>query len=464
MVRILPFRGLRYNLSQGGSLTHVTAPPYDVIEPPLQERLYERHPANAVRLILGKKTPEDTAENTVYTRAAGYFHDWQQNGTLQADEKPCIYAYSQTWQGITRKGLIALLALEDYESRQVLPHERIIAKYVADRRELSRTVQANLSQIFMIYGDPQRNVEHRVFETPAHDWQEAVDDDGVVHRLRALDDPALIQDIRELFSRQTLLIADGHHRYQTALTLKQEARELYRERHGHEAPEGSLLTDYMMVFLANMDDPGLVVYPTHRLFRHWPDGWDQQRFETTLDEHFDTVDEAAFNTSPDTFLYEGPGRSPRKILRLKTPAALSGLHESLRTLDVAVLDEVVIKGFFEETAQNLKETKLLWFDRSEEAVRQLIERGETVAAFYMHAPSVHQVKAICEAGELMPQKSTYFYPKILSGTVFYSYSEFDAQPGHALSGVVENAMPLPAGFFNASHPLVSSSPTGDLDR
>ncbi len=454
MVQIFPFHGLRYNLNKVESLTHVTAPPYDVIERDLQDQLHKKHPANIVRVILGEKTNTDTETENVYTRAAQLLNQWQNDDILIPDEQPTMYAYSQKWtdgqqQTHTRKGLIALLKVEDYASRQVLPHERTIAKYIADRFELAKTTGWNLSQIFMIYSDPQRLVETQVFQgtEASDDWNEAVDEDGIIHRLKAFQDPTLIHQIQELFKNESLLIADGHHRYQTALSLKAEARERYKERFGQDAPENSLMTDYMMVFLANMDDPGLMVYPTHRVLKSWPEGWNQERFEKELLTCFKVVDTSQFQTDITTLIYEGPGRSPQWTLKLTDPERLKSLAPLLHDLDAAILDQVIFQGFFNDTAQNLKETHRLWFDRSDNSVNQLMQNNDAVAAFYLHAPSVHQVKAICESGELMPQKSTYFYPKILTGNVFHSYIGFKNMDGHSLSNIVDGVQTIPADLF-----------------
>jgi len=448
MVQIIPFRGLRYN-TQTVSLSDVTAPPYDVIDEALQQRLYEQSPYNCVRLILGQKTPDDTASNSVYTRAAGYFSQWQQQNLLSADPKPCMYAYTQTFNNVTRKGLVALLRIEAYDTRQVLPHEKTIAKYIADRRELGKTCLANLSQIFMLYSDPTFLAESLLFdETLSTPWNQAIDGDGVVHQLKPVPDDAAIAKIQALFARKNLLIADGHHRYQTALTIKQEARDAYKAQHGYEPADGQLLTDYWMVFLANMDDPGLLVYPTHRLLKEWPAGWNQPQFEAALKAQFTVVDNTVFDDDPQSFQARFPDGTVLTLQPKPDNSFTQAVHPELRKLDVTHIDKVIIEGLFGQTAQQMKQDKTLFFERNDDEARQWINEGTMVCGLWTHAPSVHQVKAICEAGELMPQKSTYFYPKILTGLVFYNYAAFPNNNGHALTGCVENATPLASGFFN----------------
>lgn len=457
MVQILPFRGLRYSLADGATLSDVTAPPYDVIEPDHQARLYDRHPANVVRLILNRKQPGDHADQNPYTRADGFLRQWQREGVLAADARPSLIAYSQRWTPsgyatpVERKGMIALLRLSPPEEHCVLPHERTIDKYVSDRITLSKTAGANLSQIFMIYADPERLVERVLFESPSAQesasWQEAVDEDGVVHRLRMIDDAPTLSALQRHFDDKTLLIADGHHRYKTALTLQREARARILAQTGQSPAPGSLLSDYVMAFFANMDDPGLLVFPTHRALTRWPQGWSRERLEAALQDTFECLPPEAFAADPQTILYEGQGGAPRWTLRLKHPDSLGDLPAVMRDFDAAILDRVVIEGYFASDAPRLKADHILWFDRNEASVQGMTARGKAVAAFYLHAPSVRHVQRICAAGELMPQKSTYFYPKILSGLTLYSHRAFEAAEGHALSGVVENASPLPTDFW-----------------
>ncbi|MBY0404497.1 MAG: DUF1015 domain-containing protein, partial [Cyanobacteria bacterium] len=268
MVQILPFRGLRYQLDQVESLENVTAPPYDVISSQDQQKLYDKHPANVVRLILNQKSEQDSDTNNVYTRSKAFWEQWLQDGTLALENKPCVYAYSQEWQGIERKGMIGLLQLEPLNVGKVLPHEFTLGGPKKDRLELMKSTLANLSQIFMIYSDPERALEtltEPYFQNKSN-LIEAIDKDKVKHRLIPIPDPAIHQQVQALFEDKSLLIADGHHRYETALILQQEIRhKCYKDKGIEEPPVGSLLCDYLMVFLTNMDDPGLKVYPTHRV-------------------------------------------------------------------------------------------------------------------------------------------------------------------------------------------------------
>lgn len=448
MVDLLPFRGLRYNLEklqqEGASLSDVVTPPYDVIDGPMQDALYQRHPANFIRLDLGKQFPADNEEHNIYRRAADDIRQWEANGTLIPEAAPAYYAYAQIWeedgQTIERKGMIGLLRLEEFESGHVLPHEFTLKGPKADRMQLMQQTLCGLSQVFMIYSDPERHLENLLYEQPAahHGWAQATGHDGVIHRFRPVTDIRALQELQRLFADKTLLIADGHHRYETALGFAREVRDQIKRQTGQEPAPGSLLSDYGMVFVTNMDDPGLKVYPTHRVLYAWPEGWDQKRFEDTLLAQYDVVQD------DPTMEYRPAGKSERLKLRLKPEARPQNLPPLLDTFDAALLSETVFARIFNSSQEELKNRHLLGFYRDEEEVDRLWLNNEAVAGFYLAAPSVKLVHQICESGERMPQKSTYFYPKILSGLVILPFRPY-ADGLNALSGV-KDIQPLPANF------------------
>ncbi len=451
MVQIFPFRGLRYNLdklaSEGASLDSVTTPPYDVINDAQQDAFYAKHPANFVRVDLNRKTDEDNEYSNPYTRAAEFVLEWEMEQTLISEPAPAIYAYSQSWkegnQTIERKGAIVLLKLEAFETGKVLPHEHTLKGPKQDRIQLMRSTLCSLSQVFMIYSDPQRTLETLLYDQAANtDWAQATDADGVIHRFSPVTDSAVISKLQALFADKALLIADGHHRYETALSYKREVREQMKAQTGQEPPEGSLLSDYAMIFVTNMDDPGLKVYPTHRILYQWPQGWDQTRFEAELFKRYDVVE------SNETFSYRKPGATELIKLRLKPEAKPTNLPELLDTFDAALLEETIFKGIFNTTGEALKQDHLLGFYRNEDEIEALWKEGKTVGGFFLAAPSVKLVHQICEGGNRMPQKSTYFYPKILSGLLLYPYRPFTGRQDHALSGVT-NATALQPNFKSA---------------
>lgn len=428
---IYPFRGLRYQLDKVGSLANVTAPPYDVISKDGQKALYDKHAANVIRLILGEKTSRDSEQDNPYVRASQFFSQWQTEGTLSGEDTPAVYAYNQSWDNAEghneRKGWWVLLKLEDFTTGRVLPHEFTLKGPKIDRFNLMKATLANFSPIFMIYDDPKRQLEALPLGA---NWQEAHDQDGTLHQIQAVTDPATIQKVQDVLADQKLLIADGHHRYETALAFKDEVRHRITQETGNIPPEGSLMSDYMMVFVTNLSDPGLKVYPTDRILYNWPEGWDADKFETALFSKFEKT-----NSDPD-FYYQRVGDESVGI-KIKDRNAMADLPEGLRQLDTAILDEAIFKGIFGEPQEVLKNKHLVGFYRDPEAVKALIQKQEAVAVFYMNTPPMGLIKSLCEAGHRMPQKSTYFYPKLLSGLVFYSYQHLGTTDKTALTGVID---------------------------
>jgi uncharacterized protein (DUF1015 family) len=461
MPHIFPFRGLRYNLeklaSEGHTLNSVVTPPYDVINEAQQVSFAERHPANFIRVDLNPKTPQDNETNNPYTRAGQCIQQWENEQTLIAEPHPAIYAYSQSWKEdealVERKGAIVLLQLEEFESGQVLPHEHTLKGPKQDRIQLMRSTLCSLSQVFMIYGDPSRTMENLLYP-PGNEaeWAEATDADGVVHRYKPVTDSGAIGKIQALLQDKPLLIADGHHRYETALSYKREVREQLKAKTGQEPPEGSLLSDYGMIFITNMDDPGLKVYPTHRILYNWPQGWDTEGFEAELLDRYDVV------TDGETFSYRRPGTSKLVKLRIKPEAKPANLPPLLDNYDAALLEETVFKGIFNQPGEALKNEHLLGFYRNEDEIEALWANNKVVGGFFLAAPSVKLVHQICESGHRMPQKSTYFYPKILSGLVIYPYRPFTHAEGHALSGVLPQSQPLHAQDFETQALAFSQRP------
>lgn len=425
MVDILPFHGLRYNKDRVEDVGAVVAPPYDVITRLYRKQLYDQHPDNVVRLILGKQQDGDNADNNVYSRAKGFLKQWKAENVLVAEDQPAFYAYAQSWQEgddtVERKGFVGLLRLEAFEDGNVLPHEFTLKGPKADRLNLMQATLANLSQIFMIYADPERRMEQWLFsENSEANWQTAKDADGVSHRFRPVTDAGVTGQLQALFQDRKILIADGHHRYETALAFRDEARRAMEAKTGRTYPPGSLMTDYIMVFLANIHDPGLKVYPTHRLLYHWPGGWDRTRFEAGLREAFDVVD--AGEDFSCVFIADRKPEAPLK-LKLKNPAAMADLKdERLKTLDTAILEHAVFRNILSTTGEALKADHTAGFYRNDHQIEELIQRGEAVCVFYMGTPPLSLIKEVCESGERMPQKSTYFYPKILTGLVMLDYT------------------------------------------
>lgn len=437
MAKIVPFRGLRYNLVRTEQPASVMAPPYDVISPVLQDDLYHRNPFNVVRLILGKTSPQDTEHDNRYTRAAADFDLWQQEGVLARDPEPSIYLYDQvyrieTGETVVRKGFIALTRLEDFSSGVVKPHEKTLAGPKTDRLHLTKACGANFSPIFSLYADPCCALEaltrREKERTPEVD---VTDDDGVVHRLWRVIDPAFIQKAQGLLDSKPLFIADGHHRYETAIAYRDWMRERQPKFTGKE------LFNYVLMYFANMEDQGMLIFPTHRLVFNLPE-FRLPLFLAAVGRHFEVEEQRIDPASAEA------RRQVRELLRAKgeerrTLAVFAGgesvyflslrdetvmdrffdpkAPKALRTLDVSILHRLILEEILhigqeaQEQQTNLKYVKN--FDEPFAAVQS----GEVQVAFLMNSTRMSEVRDVANAGEKMPQKSTYFYPKLLSGLV-----------------------------------------------
>ena len=406
---VIPFRGLRYNATQVEGIANVIAPPYDVIKPEERVALEARHPANIIRLILSQPFDDDTDDANQYTRAARLMNQWITDGTLVQDATPRYYIYDQSFSApdgkhYTRRALIGLVKLEPFENRVVLPHERTHAGPKIDRLNLMRQCHANLSPIFVLYADADGDIE-RIMASftdehrPEADCEERF---GSTHRLWCLDDAERNTEIQTLFSERPLLIADGHHRYETALAFQEEMAHTGIQGYG-----------YMMVNLVRMESPGLAVLAIHRLLDNL--SLDSiTRAITKLPEVFE-VHEVDTQTTLMAQLEARRGKSPAVGLytaddkyRLLTPRSTEP-----RQLDVVLVQETLIKEMFqvETLADHISYTAYV-----DDAVAH-VKSGTGRVALLMNPTPVEQVLEVAMAGSIMPQKSTYFYPKMATGFV-----------------------------------------------
>jgi uncharacterized protein (DUF1015 family) len=409
MVQVFPFTGLRYTLETVGSYQHVTAPPYDVISPEAQATLLGQSPHNVVNLILGQKHDSDTVEDSVYTRAANTLKLWMSEHVLEVEDEPAYYAYTQSWQGITRKGFIGRLYLEPYETQQVLPHEFTLGGPKADRLALTTATETNLSPIFCLYHDPEKQIEAMLENAPPEAIT-VVDADAVTHVFWPIRDPQGLKTIQTLLATKTALIADGHHRYETALAYQQQQYEK-KSLVQHAAVKEPW--DFTMAFFTNMADEGLRIYPTHRILESYPEGWTAERLLSEMAIQFEPVERDPL------FWVQHGSQNSKQGYQLKSSVSNTDIPEVLRSLDVANLDHFIFEGLLQQTANALKQAGHLHFVRDEDEVKTALEKGALV--FWVHAPSVETTQHVCESGYRMPQKSTYFYPKLLSGLVFYHH-------------------------------------------
>ncbi len=437
MAKIVPFRALRYNLTRISNPARVMAPPYDVISPSLQDDLYHRDPFNIVRLILGKTTDEDSEANNRYTRAAADFRLWEQEGVLKRDAAPSIYLYDQLYRTedgrtMVRKGFIALTRLEDFSSGVVKPHEKTLSGPKTDRLKLTQACRANFSPIFSLYSDPCCVLESLTKREKEHpSVLEVSDDEGVVHRLWQVTDESIIEKAQGLLDSKPLFIADGHHRYETALSFRNQMREKHPDFTGKE------LYNYVLMYFANMEDQGMNIFPTHRLV-HGLEDFDFDRFIKRLREHFeveevsvDPADAEARRSLREALAKKGEtkrvlglfaGGRTFYFLTLRNESLMDRYFDAkapkaLRTLDVSVLHRAVLEDILKITPEAQEaQTNLKYVKNFDEPFEQ-VEAGKAQLAFVMNPTRMSEVRDVANAGEKMPQKSTYFYPKLLSGLV-----------------------------------------------
>ena len=410
---VIPFKGLRYNVEKVGDISDVIAPPYDVIKPEERIELEARHPENIIRLILSQPQDKDTEKNNQYTRAAQLMNEWMSNNTLVRDTTPRYYIYDQSFTApdrkhYTRRAIIALVKLEPFENKVILPHEKTHVGPKIDRLNLMRACHANLSPIFLLYQDADGDIEGIM-----QDWTDdnapevdCPDTFGSTHQLWCMDNPDSNNKIQELFSAKPLLIADGHHRYETALAFRDE---MSRQR-GINTSHGY---DYMMVNLVRMESPGLAVLAIHRLLSHLTTEQINNAV-SSLPEVFEVHEIDSLSNLMDKLdSYKGKSSAvgmstPDKKYRLLIPRTISEGQ-----LDVTLVQDTIIQKLFkiETLADHISYTA--YTDDALEHVKGASDR----VALLMNPTPVEQVLDVAMAGKIMPQKSTYFYPKMATGFV-----------------------------------------------
>jgi uncharacterized protein (DUF1015 family) len=437
MAKIVPFRGLRYAKARIGAAGSVMAPPYDVISPEMQEKLYQRSPYNVVRLILGKTSENDSDADNRYSRAAADFQAWQKEGVLERDKVPSIYLYDQEYtledgSRVVRKGFMALTRLEDFSSGVVKPHEKTLSGPKTDRFNLTKACGANFSPIFSLYSDPccvlealTRKEKERVPEL------EVLDDDGVSHRLWQVTEPQIIHKAQDLLDNKPLFIADGHHRYETALNYRNYMRERHPDYTGKEP------FNYVLMYFANMEDQGMVIFPTHRLLFNLPD-FSLPNFLQSLGEYFSIETSLLEPADPDARIQvrktlQDKGKAAHTLaffagdhkvyyLSLKDEKSMDSLFDpkspkALRTLDVSILHRLILECLLKITPEAQEQQSNLKYVKNFDEPFERVLNGEAQGAFLMNPTRMSEVRDVANAGEKMPQKSTYFYPKLLTGLV-----------------------------------------------
>jgi uncharacterized protein (DUF1015 family) len=408
VAHVEPFRALHYDRDRTGGLQDVVAPPYDVIDAGQRAALLARSPYNVVEIDL--PTGEDP-----YAHAAELFGQWQHDGVLVRDEEPALWALAQDYTGPdgqrrTRHGFFARVKVEDYGPGRIRPHERTHPGPKEDRLRLTRATRANLSPIFSLYDDPAGAawgaLAPHLEQAP---WAEVTDEDGTTHRLWRVADAGAAEAVAAALAPAELLIADGHHRYETA--------RVYREEGG---------AGHVLMCLVALQDPGLTVFPTHRLITSLDDRR-RESLRATIQRDFDIspVDAEQLEPNGDGAVRMGyldaHHRRPL-MLTLRdqaiADAALPDKPEPYRRLDTAVLEALVLQGALGMTEDDISHLHGLDYARDLAQARERVESGAAEAAFFMGATPVERVRDVAATGESMPPKSTYFFPKVLTGMVF----------------------------------------------
>jgi uncharacterized protein (DUF1015 family) len=436
MAHIFPFRAWRYNPSSV-LLEDVVTQPYDKISPSMQQAYYQRSPFNLVRIILGKPEQSDAERGeSVYTRAARNFTAWRKQGVLAQEDAPCIFAYAQRFKvpGTEvikeRRGFIALGQLHNYAEKVVFRHEQTLSKPKSDRLNLLKATHAHFGQIFMLYSDPARSVEKILYDGAGPADAEVTDEYGVLHRIWKVSDPAAISMLTAAMADKKLIIADGHHRYETALNYSKEHAPAEVESSTAGLPQPAYPEAAVMMTFVNMDSDGLVILPTHRVV-HSLTNFDPAAFARAAEEFFTVTSLPAADASSyiETLTHQqgtafvAVTRSGALLLRSRpepVAAALAHLPERQRQLDLSCLHSIVLDRLLGLDAEKVREqTNLRYLRDAAEAVEQ-VRAGDANVAFLTNPVSMEQLKEVAFAGDVMPQKSTDFFPKLLSGLTIYA--------------------------------------------
>lgn len=440
MAKIVPFRGIVYNPERVENLANVATPPYDVITPQEQLAFYERHPWNIIRLILGKTSEKDTPQDNRHTRSAGFFNAWLSEGILVQDPSPAFYLtsidFSVQSRKITRWGVISLVALEPFENGVVLPHEKTFSRVKSERLELMKSCHANYSPVFSLYSDAEQMVLKTLRQScseMAPDMKpdmKFVDTYGHRHQLWRVTDVAVHQRISDFMNDKSIFIADGHHRYETALNY----RQWLADRTPGFSPEHP--ANFIMMYLCGMEDPGLVILPAHRMVKAVSpekmdrlitaaeDCFDISRFsmESGIGTRTEKWDSMLNAVSSHTRIGVAIRNHPQGYLFSLKPGVMQRMFghemsERMLELDVTVLTRLILMELLGLNHNQLDDETIMSYSSRTDAALEAVRTGECDAAFILNSTRIDQVKRIAEAGEIMPRKSTYFYPKVVTGQV-----------------------------------------------
>ncbi len=436
MAVVAPFRALRYNPDRVDDLGRVITPPYDIISPAEQDAFYAMDPYNMIRLELGKTTAEDTDENNAHTRAARYLAQWRREGVLVREAEPAFFPYELDYplEGgrKTRRGFFGLLRLEEFGTGCVRPHERTFQKVKNERLALMVRCRAHLSPIFVLFSDPEGRVREALFDHRDPEVGRCADSRGCKHRLFRLSDPSRVRRVHELMADKDIFIADGHHRYETALNF----RRLMMEEHPDAPAEAPF--HYVLTYFCPMEDDGLVVLPTHRLLPRvgLPSAGEflerGRPFFQILSFPMSDAGRSAWHESLEAFRarretaigFIHNGGEACWVLKMEPSATRAFLTEKgfpavLQDLDVVVVDHLLLRGLLGLDDAYLSDAENIRFCHDRDEAVQAVLKGDAAMGFFVNPTRVDQVRDVARAGLIMPHKATYFYPKVFSGLVMH---------------------------------------------
>jgi uncharacterized protein (DUF1015 family) len=436
MVNVVPFRGVLYNPQKIDDLSDVVAPPFDVISKAEQDYFYQRHPHNIIRLILGKLTPDDSSTDNPHTRSADFYHQWLDAGVLKQDNDPAFYLTSVEFmseeQMITRYGLIALVKLESFDKGVILPHEKTFSKVRSERLDLMKACHANFSPIFSLYSDQNGILEALTDAALAHKPDmNVINHKGLRHKLWRITKPSVLRYVSEAIKERTLFIADGHHRYETALN--------YREWVKADTPD---FTDkhpanFVMMYLCSIEDPGMRILPAHRMFRNVAPlaranliRKAQEYFEIITfpihpenragirDKFAATVKKNGVSNTIGVYM---KNCAEYYVFILKADVMdkmfRHELADSVRNIDVTVLTRLILMKLLGFDQAMLDDENLIRYSTEATECIDAIDAGQCDITFILNPTKIEQVQQVAGARLVMPRKATYFYPKVLSGRV-----------------------------------------------
>ena len=425
MANLKAFKGITYNPDKV-ELENVVAPPYDVISSSYREELYSKDPHNVIRLILGK-------EENWYASAAKNFNAWRQSGILSREEVPTLYYLVQEFNidGIEyrRGGFIALCELIEFSKGVVLPHEKTLSKPKADRFELMKATNANFEQIFSMYYDKEKSIDSLFADTLKKAPFIDVEFEGVRNYIWKLQDEKAIHSIIEIMRDKKLYIADGHHRYETGIIYRNHRKELEKNYTGKE------LYNYILMYMTNVEDPGLVIMPTHRgIFGL--ENFDYESFKKKILEHFSwteyTDKDAAVKSlksyDSHAFMVKFQNKNEFVVINLKDEKFIDTLIpgnilKTVKSLDVTLLHSYILEQILGISKEAQAQKLNLDYEKDVDGVLSLLKDKKYQMAFILNPSKINEVTSIATDGEVMPQKSTYFFPKLYSGFIFSPFDE-----------------------------------------